>query len=348
MKPTPDVGVIVVNWNGKHFLEKCLPSIERQTHGCSVIVVDNGSTDGSQHFVEEHFPEFTLVKLSSNTGFAHPNNVGILEFLKHPEIQFIFTLNNDTELTPTCVEELVRCARSHQNVGAVQGKILNAFRRNEIDGSGMLISWDMSALNRGHGEVDNGQYDHEEEIFGAVASASLYSRQALERVCDAQGQFFDEEFFAYHEDVDMAARLRLLGLSSYYAPLAMLYHEHSGTGKQRSPFKSFYVHRNRYYCMIKDLPLPLLIPALFLVPIRYMVLGTSLLRKKGAAADVSKKTSGGGLLVIVLRAWVDVIRNFQRMWKKRRDIQMHRVVSLQKIVSWFHQYRTNLTTIFYG
>lgn len=348
MKSTSDVGVIIVNWNGKHFLEKCLPSIKTQTYGCSVVVVDNGSTDGSQRYVEEQFPEFTLIKLPSNAGFARPNNLGIIELLKNPEIQFIFTLNNDTELKPTCVEELVRCARSHQNVGAVQGKMLNAFERNQIDGSGMQIFWDMSALNRGHGETDHRQYDREEEIFGAVASASLYTRQALERVRDAQGQFFDEDYFAYHEDVDMAMRLRLLGFSSYYTPRSMLYHVHSGTGKQRSPFKSFYVHRNRYYCMIKDLPLLLLIPTLLLIPIRYMVLGTSLLRKKGAAADVSKKASGGGLIGIVLRAWKDVIRNFPRMWKKRGDIQEQRVVPLREVVSWFRHYRADIATIFYG
>lgn len=344
------IAIVIVSWNGRQHLERCLFALRGQTvRDFKIILVDNGSIDGTAEFVRIEYPEVVLIPLEENHGFAEPNNIAIRQALCDPAVRYLVTLNNDTQPDPRYLEELVACAERHPDAGAIQPKVINFFQQDTIDSVGMLIGRDMSAVNRGLKEPDHGQYQQEEEIFGAAASAALYRRSALEAVVlrdeDGIAQYFDRDYFAYHEDVDLAWRLRLAGFHAYYAPKAIVYHVHSATGGQASPFKAFYVHRNHYCNIIKNLPITFLLRALMLMPWVYMLLLSGMLRRRGSAARLAqqpgqKKTS---LPLIVLRGWWQVIMMMPRLLKKRHQIQSRVTVDQREIGAWFQRFRVGLS-----
>jgi hypothetical protein len=266
-----------------------------------------------------------------------------------------------------------------EGLGSVQGKILRMNDDCIIDCTGVLIHRDMSGFNRGQNELDDGAvaFDDPQEIMGPSASAAVYSRTALETIrfseklttqqswkmfggktVSATHEYFDAQYFAYYEDVDLLWRLRLAGFTSWFTPTAIAYHAHSATGVVASPFKAFHIHRNHYYNIIKDTPLPFVLWTILLIPIRYILLVVSVMKGKGAASRLSantksgtdaavahstteKKSKSGGakqMVSIVFRAWKDVLINLPILLAKRRHIQRSRKVSLAKINSWFRDY----------
>ena len=349
------VAVVIVTWNGLEHLRVCLPALYQQSYlDFKIILVDNGSEDGTPDYVRAEYPEVELIALPVNQGFAGPNNLGFNKALADPETRYIVALNNDTKPEPTYLEELVACAERHPDAGSVQAKVINFFDPDRLDSTGILIAREMSAINRAQKEPDDGRYDLEEEIFGPSASASLYTREALGRVMLPFGserqEYFDSSYFAYYEDVDLAWRLRLAGFSSYYTPLARVYHVHSATGKNYSPFKAFHIHRNHFYNIIKNLPLPFLLSMIALVPVRYVLLLCSVFKKQGASAELSSNVKKGesGLVKIVIRSWLEVLRNLPHLLRKRKYIQGKRRVSLQEINRWFVEYRADYKKIIFG
>ena len=188
-------------------------------------------------------------------------------------------------------------------------------------------------------------------FLGPSASAALYLRDALEQVRLSTGEIFDSRYFMYYEDVDLAFRLRLLGYSSYFTPQAHIYHQHSATAKRHSPFKSFYIHRNHYFNIIKNLPGHYLLIALFLLPIRYILLMSSLIRGQGAAAQLfhqPKRHLKDRMAMIVLRSWGQVITSLPWLWRERRWIQGKRVSSTSIVATWFTRFGANWRKIIYG
>jgi GT2 family glycosyltransferase len=335
--------IVIANWNGKEHLEKCLSALRNQTYkNFKIILVDNGSSDESVFFIEKNFPEVELIKLGENTGFAHANNLGIQKAFADESVGFLVTLNNDTQANDDYLEKLVECAKNHPEAGSIQPKVLNFFEKNTIDSAGMLVYLDASAINRGQKEKDGGQYEKEEEIFGASASAALYAREALEKVKFPNGDYFDSDYFAYYEDVDLAWRLRLAGFSSIYCPRGVVYHVHSATGKNYSPFKSFHIHRNQYYNILKNLPFCFMLRALAFMPIRYSMLLASVLRKKGPAAKLAKNTQKEGVVRIVLKSWWQIIKNLPMLAQKRKFIQKNKTVKNSEIKKWLKIYRADL------
>lgn len=337
-----DTAIVIANWNGKEYLEKCLPALRNQTYkNFKTILVDNGSSDDSVFFVERNFPEVGLIRLGKNTGFARANNLGIQKAFADENIRYLITLNNDTQATKDYLEKLIECAKNHPRAGSVQPKVLNFFEKTIIDSTGILIHFDMSAINRGQKEKDTGQYEKEEEIFGASASAALYVREALEKIKFSNGDYFDSDYFAYYEDVDLAWRLRLAGFSSVYCPKSKVYHVHSATGKSYSPFKSFHIHRNQYYNILKNLPFYFMLKALAFMPIRYCLLLASVLRKKGPAAKLAKNTKEEGIVRIVLRSWMQIIKNLPILMRKRKFIQKNKTVKNAEIKKWLKLYQAD-------
>lgn len=344
------VAIVIANWNGKKMLEQTLRALSAQTVPADrVIVVDNGSTDGSLELLTTDFSWVQVIPLPENTGYAYANNKGISEALRDPAIQFIITLNNDTTVDARYIEEMLACAERHPEAGAIQAKIVNFYTPERIDCVGIEVHWDMSAMNKGQAEADHGQYETEQEVFGASASAALYTREALEKIRFSTEEYFDNSYFAYYEDVDLAWRLRLAGYSSWYTPRALVRHIHSATGKSHSPFKAFHIHRNHYYNIIKNAPLLFLIRALAFMPLRYVLLVTSLLRKKGPSAELSKQSHGrGSMASLVVRSWGDIIRMLPALLRKRGSIQKKRSVSLVTISSWFNRFHASLYKSIYG
>lgn len=243
--------VIVTNWNGRHHLERCLPSLFSQTvQPLEVIVVDNGSSDESGEWVRRSFPHVRLIENTQNLGFATANNQGF----RAARGEYVATLNNDAWATPNWLAELLRAMQSDSSVGMCASKMLFADRPSLINSTGINLDWAGIAWDRRGGEVDDGRESEPVEVFGPCAGAALYRRAMLEELGG-----FDEDFFAYLEDVDLAWRARLAGWRCLYVPGAVVYHHHSATAKEGSPFKNYLLGRNKIWLLVKNYPLPYLL-----------------------------------------------------------------------------------------
>ena len=242
----PKVSIIVLNWNGKQYLETCLSSLEKQTcKSIEIILVDNGSSDGSIEFVRNRFPGVVILRHDTNLGFAEGVNSGI----RISKGGFIATINNDAEANEKWIESLVRVMESDKGIGCCASKMLRYYEREIIDSAGINVYQNGNAYDRGRDETDTGQYDVQEEIFGACAGGALYRRKMLDEI-----GLFDKDYFAYLEDVDISFRMHLFGWKCIFVPDAMVYHIHSATSKQASPFKLFYLERNKLWNMWKYYP----------------------------------------------------------------------------------------------
>jgi GT2 family glycosyltransferase len=223
-------------------------ALRRQTYPyAEIIVVDNGSTDGSRALVEELYPEVRWLGLAQNRGLAAACNAaaGIARG------DVLAMLNNDTEPEAGWLAALAEALVRHPDAGAVASKLLLFDQRDVLHSAGDGFGRDGIPRNRGVWQADRGQYDGEEEVFGACAGAAAYRRVAWE---EAGG--FDEDFFMYCEDVDLAWRLRLLGWKVVFAPEARVYHRLSATGG--GPIASYYTGRNTITVILKDVPTPFL------------------------------------------------------------------------------------------
>lgn len=337
-----ETAVIVVNWNGKKYLKDCFDSLERQTYkNFKTIFVDNGSEDGSVEYVRENYPEAEIKEISHNVGFAAGYNLGFRLAMKDDNIKWIIALNNDTKLDDNYLEEIISCAKRHLDAGSIQLKVLNFSEPEKIDCTGIVIARDGTAHNRGYGEIDKGQYENEEEIFGANATAVLYTRESLEKTKMPNGNFFDRDHFAYYEDVDLAWRMRLAGFKSFYCPRAIVYHVHSGTAGKASLMKAYHLHRNYFFTIIKNYPCCLTVKTLFWRFLSYLQLVANVFRKKKRETEFVKDYSKGRVAVVILQAWGSVIVNLPRLLKKRCYIQKNRVVKTREIREWVIKYKAD-------
>lgn len=342
------VAIIIVNWNGVSFLRDCLSSVYNQTYtNFDVYFVDNGSVDNSVEFVQKNFPKTIILKLKTNTGFSYANNVGIHEACKDDLVKYIFTLNNDTVVDTDCIFHLVKSIETDSTISSVSPKTKFLKEDTIIDNTGLLISLDGGGMNRGHKEKDVGQYDTSGEIFGVCAGAALYRRDALYDVM-YRDQFFDDSFFAYYEDLDLAWRLRLRGWKSWYCAEALVLHIHSGTGVMYSPLKAYHVNRNRFFLIIKDFPIKYMVYALLITPYRYIKLFHSMIFKKsGASYELKKKTNFLLPFLLAIKGWGSLLLQIPFLLLKRYTIQSRKKVRLIDVQKWFEQYSASVNDMIY-
>jgi len=339
--------IIIVNWNGVKFLKDCLESVYNQSYqNFDVYFVDNGSIDESVEFVRKNFPKTKIIELDHNTGFAKGNNIGISKAFHDSEIKHIITLNNDTKVDKYFLENLIKITEIDKNIGCVVPKVRFFYEENLIDSVGILIYSDGGGTNRGHREIDNRQYDKAEEVFGACAGAALYTRKMLEDI-KYKNEFFDNLFFAYYEDLDLAWRARLKGWKSVSCPKAIVYHIHSATCISYSPFKAFHVNRNRFFVIIKNFSFEYFLKAFFLTPMRYLRLLNSIRIKKGPSYKLKEKTNIFAPFLIVLKGWISVLWNLPKILAKRHYIQKNKKVSNKKIKEWFDKFSANMEDMIY-
>lgn len=310
-----EVSIVIPNWNGIDHLPDCLSSLEKQTFkDFEVIVVDNGSTDDSGSFIKTAFSWVKLIELSENTGFATACNIGI----KIAKGRYISVLNNDTEVIPQWLEHLLAAAGRNERIGMVASKILLNPVTREIDSVGMLIYPDGIGRQRGHGEIDNGQFEQEEEVFYPSACAALYSSEMFREI-----GLFDEDFFAYCEDTDLGLRGRHAGWIAVFAPKAVVYHKYSATGGKYSSFKAMHVERNRLWVAFKNFPLRWLLKMPFYTLLRFIVQGYGSLTGRGSTARLRETLSTRGAVLAVMKAYVDALRGLPLMLRKRKKIKKH-------------------------
>ena len=253
------VAVVIVSWNSRDYLETCLASLlnlERPVQ--QIVVVDNASSDGTPGWLAQRYPQVEVIARSGNEGFCRANNLGIAV----TRTPFVLVLNPDTELEPGFLRQLLP-AFDDPEVGIACGKLLR-FDRKTLDSAGQMLARSRQPLDRGYGEADDGRYDLDETVFGACGAAALYRRTMLDSIVDEGGAFFDEAFFAFVEDLDLAWRAHKLGWRAVYRFKAVGYHARGGTA--RGPLwrrrlaamlghgseVRFHIAKNRYLTILRN------------------------------------------------------------------------------------------------
>lgn len=346
----PKLSIHIVTWNSMRFLPDLLKSIMGQTtRDFNVLVIDNASTDRVEAFLREQYPEIAFIRNARNLGFSAAHNQGIRYAIEHwpaSELsdRFILLTNPDVLLTPTYLEELMVAVPAHPKVGAFGGKLLRAFgenvddevfkevvRSDRIDSVGLNPHRNHTVTDRGAGELDQGQYEEQENVFGISGALALFRASALEKVRFGD-EILDHDFFAYKEDVDLAWRLQHAGWDALYVPRAVAYHyrgmygpEKSGLWKhlrhrrEKSLLRNFFSTRNHWLLLLKNIKCTSL---LFNFP---WIL-----------------TYEGARLVYVLvfersgwRALKETISLAPRMWKKRRATMKACTRPGKEVRKWF-------------
>jgi GT2 family glycosyltransferase len=281
------------------------------------VVVDNGSTDGSADHIQANFPEVRLVRLKENLGFAKATNIGIETALADQSVCFVAILNNDTRPASTWLSALHEAVSRDETVGFATSKLL--FPDGRLQNAGLCLYRDLRGLKLGGISIGYGEdpswHDRDVEVFGACGAAAIYRRRMLEQV-----GLFDEDLYAYGEDMDISLRARLAGWRCVYASRAEVIHFHSQTLGVRSKAKAFYVERNRAVQAFKVMPLRdlfVFVPLAAFNNIRLLASG-----KRGPTPE---QPDGGGLGVftafkVALRAYCSFIGLLGKTIKKRRQL----------------------------
>ena len=240
-----DTTVVIPNYNGIKYIEDCLDSIYQGSVVPEVIVVDNGSSDGSLTLVREKYKKARIISFDENTGFSKAVNAGI----KAAETEYVLLLNNDTAAERHMVEELEKAVKEDKLAFSVCAKMINLHRPNLLDGAGDLYSALGWAYARGK-DKDISAYDKPCRVFSACAGAAIYRREVFEKI-----GFFDESHFAYLEDVDIGYRANINGYHNIYEPAAKVRHAGSAvSGSKHNPFKVRLSARNSVYLVYKNMP----------------------------------------------------------------------------------------------
>lgn len=307
--------VIIPNWNGKKLLKVCLRSLKNQSFkDFEVILVDNGSSDGSLEYVKRYFSQIKTITLDKNYGFAKAVNEGIKRSLS----KYIVLINNDTEVDKNCLHFLTEAARKHSEVGFVAAKMLNFYERDIIDSAGDYIDVSGHAQNIGLGEKDGPKFEKEGYVFLATGGGGLFKREVFDKV-----GLFDEDYFAYFEDVDLCLRAQFAGFKGWFEPRAKIYHIHKATASKMKPFMEYLQFRNLTQTIIKDFPAGLLKK------------NFNWLRVLLVNINTIRFLATQGLLWQALKAEAWILRYLPQLLKKRFKIQKSKQASDDYVISNF-------------
>jgi GT2 family glycosyltransferase len=304
------ISVAIATYNGRHLLEATLPSFAAQTWPeTQILVVDDASTDGTADWLRERWPQVKLVEHATNRGVT----VALNSCLAAAQTELVGLFNNDVELAPDCLAELVQAMYEHPEAAAASPKMLSYHDRGAIDGAGDVYAWVGSGTRRGHGERDRGQFEAPCSIFGICGGAAVFRRDALAAI----GRF-DEAFHAFYEDVDWSFRAQLAGFSIRYVPTAIAYHMGSATlGQGMTDFTRYHTIRNQIWIVAKDWP------AGAIVRHAHQLVHLQLANLLSALR--------AGRMTVQLRAWGDAVRGLPAMLRKRRAVQRTRSVSVREL-----------------
>lgn len=307
----PNVTVVIINWNGERFLDRCLSALLVQTVAPhEIILVDNGSSDASIEIVRR-YPSVHVLEQNRNLGFARGNNVAIEAAAA--ESEWIALVNPDAFPDLHWLEALLSAACDHPAFDVFGCKLVKDADSAILDGVGDVYHMSGLVWRSGHGVPVSSFSEQACELFSPCAAAALYRRSALLEVGG-----FDEDFFCYVEDVDLGFRLRLAGHKALYVPDAVVHHVGSGmTGGQHSDFAVYHGHRNLVWTFVKDMPggmFWLLLPLHVVMNLVALVVFT--LRGQGR---------------VIWRAKWDAIKGLRKMWRKRQAIQSIRMATVREI-----------------
>lgn len=258
----PKVSVVILNWNGKHWLTRFLPSVIQSTYpNLEIWVVDNASTDESVHFVEVSFPTVKVLRLDKNYGFTVGNNMA----LPHIDAPFLVLLNSDVEVSPGWIEPMATLMLQNPNIGVIQPKILAYHAKNTFEYAGAAGGWiDSLGYPFCKGRIfetleeDKGQYDTETEIFWASGACCMIRKEITDKI-----GLFEPSFFAHMEEIDFCWRVKNIGYSVLYQPQSVVWHVGGGTLNKTNPRKTFLNIRNSLSLLVRNLPGIQILPKVF-------------------------------------------------------------------------------------
>tara|TARA_B100000315_G_scaffold186871_1_gene176395 strand:+ start:2856 stop:3896 length:1041 start_codon:yes stop_codon:yes gene_type:complete len=307
------ISVVIVNWNGNQTLERCLKSLDKQIYrNFETIVVDNFSTDSSRETLINDWAErIELLLLDGNTGYCAGNNCGI----RKARGSLIALLNNDAEVEESWLEEIVGAEQRYPNAGMFASKIYFAGERNRLDSTGLLVYPDGMCRSRGWLESDNGQFENEEEVVAPNGAAAVYRKRMLE-----DAGLFDERYFAYLEDLDIALRGWIMGYTCVYIPSAIVYHVKSASSGIHSKEKAFYAERNRIWNLLKLFPFNSIIVSPVYTLYRYFLQALSVFNGQGACHGFVCRYSKSELAIVLVKAVCAGLLGVPHALKNRRRI----------------------------
>jgi GT2 family glycosyltransferase len=306
----PTVSVIIVNYNGRDLLRECLESVYAQSfRDIEIIVVDNGSQDGSVEYVKGSFPDVMVFPLAYNTGFPTANNEG----LKHSIGGYILLLNNDVVVDKDCISNLYATMESDPKLGICATKMIVA-GTDLLDSAGDGFSSNLKGFKRGEG-LPLDLYNRYEYVFGACAGAAIYRRSMIDEI-----GFLDDDFFLIQEDTDLNFRAQLASWKVLFVPSAVVYHKVRSSIGHMSDTAIYYTLRNSEFVRIKNVPLGIAIRCLpsFVIGISTEFVYFVIKHKK---------------IKLYYKAKKDALIKFPLMWKKRRIIMKNRKTTNKYIIS---------------
>ncbi len=300
--------VVILNWNGRLFLEKFLPGVIKNTgRDAEVIVADNGSTDSSIEFMEKEFPNVRVIQNITNGGFAKGYN----DALKEVKADYYVLLNSDIEVTPNWIKPVVNLMESDHMIAACQPKLRSYYQRDHFEyagaAGGYIDKWGYPyCKGRLFQEIekDEGQYDEVSEVFWATG-ACMFVRADLYHKYDG----LDEDFFAHMEEIDFCWRLKNSGYKIMYTPASTVYHVGGGTLPKQSSYKTYLNMRNNIVMLYKNLPRRRIIPV---ITFRFCL---------DLIASVKFLFDGGfNDFLAVIRAQFSFIRRIRKNLYKRKNL----------------------------
>src|SRR6516162_5699684 len=318
------VSVLIVTWNSARYLEACFASVDRQDYReIEVIVVDNASSDGTREDLQPRESAWRVIYNDRNVGFAAAQNQAI----KAAGGEWLLCLNPDVILSRDFVRRLAAAGEMYPEAGSLCGKLLRWNRdgqpnlTNTIDSAGIYFTRNMRHLDRGAEEQDGGQYGREQWVFGATGAAAIFRKSFIE-AASVEGQFFDEDFFSYREDADLAWRGQLMGWKCLYVPQAVAWHARRVTPERRESLPheiNWHSVKNRFLMRGKNASGWLCRQLFWPVLMRdLMVVGYAVLRDWR-----------------LISALAYPIRSLRRVRHQRALIQARRRVSDRDLLPWF-------------
>ncbi len=267
----PSVAIVILNWNGRNFLERFLPSVVASDYpNKQIIVADNASTDGSVTFIQQHFPQVKIIINPANEGFAKGYNTALSQVFS----DYYVLLNNDVEVAPGWIGPIIELMENNPSVGACQPKIILQQSKNVFEYAGASGGWiDKFGYPFARGRVfdvveeDNGQYNQPQACFWATGAA-MFVRADMYHVLGG----LDEYFFAHQEEIDFCWRLQLAGYKIFVQPASVVYHVGGGTLPKGNARKDFLNFRNNLIMLAKNEPLA---TALWKIPFRILLDSTA-------------------------------------------------------------------------
>jgi len=296
LNPVFKVAIVILNWNGKKYLEKFLPSVKLYSEAyAEIIVADNGSSDDSVSFLKNNYPGIRIIQFPQNFGFAKGYN----EALKQVQSEYYLLLNSDVEVQAGWLQPMLNLLETNSSIAACQPKILSYTNKRIFEYAGAAGGWlDQYGYPFAKGRIfdiceeDHGQYDQSEPIFWA-SGAALFIRSSVFHAMKG----FDEYFFAHQEEIDLCWRIQLAGNKIYSCPSSVVYHIGGGTLPRGNSLKTFLNFRNNRIMLSKNLPLR---KKIWIIPIRYLL--------DGISAWKGLLTGDGGYFIAILRSQVAFIK----------------------------------------